>query len=157
MGMFQRVRPRDINIEAAVSAERQELTFYIFNEPALNTFRRDLALEREGGSYSIIKKVGVETVPLWQLLDRYVPANTKIDLLTVDVEGLDYDVLKSNDWSRYSPEFILVECLEFQAMGQLKSDPIVEFLSDLHYSMVAKTMLTVLFRLIMPDDCESAT
>jgi FkbM family methyltransferase len=151
MEMFQRVRPRDINIEAAVSSTHQELTYYIFNEPALNTFKKDLALERVGGIYSIIKEVNIMTEPLRKLLDQHLPANTSIDLLTIDVEGLDYDVLLSNDWSRYSPEFILAECLELSALDHAKSDPVVNLLFEHHYTMVAKTMHTVLFRLTLPD------
>src|SRR5580700_9536062 len=38
MKAFETLRPRDINIEAAVSAEHQSLTYAIFNEPALNSF-----------------------------------------------------------------------------------------------------------------------
>jgi len=63
MTLFQNVRPRDINVEAAVSSTPRELTYYIFNEPALNTFKRDLALERVG-AYSIVKEVNIITAPL---------------------------------------------------------------------------------------------
>lgn len=38
MSLFNKIRPRDINIEAAVSNEKEEVIFYIFNEVALNTF-----------------------------------------------------------------------------------------------------------------------
>jgi FkbM family methyltransferase len=147
MDLFQRVRPRDINVEAAISVTPQELTYYIFNEPALNTFRKDLALERVGKTYSIVKEVTIVTAPLYQLMDQHVPSGTKVDLLTVDVEGLDYDVLRSNDWSRYSPEFILVECLGASTLEEASSDPVAQLLLSEHYSIVAKTMNTVLFRL----------
>lgn len=150
MTLFQHVRPKDINIEAAVSSVSQELTYYVFNEPALNTFKRDLALERVGGVYSIVKEITIVTAPLWQLLDQHVPANTRIDLLTVDVEGLDFDVLLSNDWSRYSPEFILVECLGTFTLEEANTDPVAQLLLEQHYSIVAKTMSTVLFRLTKP-------
>ncbi len=146
MTLFQHIRPRDINIEAAVSSIPQELTYYVFNEPALNTFKRDLELERAGGIYSIVKEVNILTAPLWQLLDQHVPTNTRIDLLTVDVEGLDIDVLRSNDWCRYSPEFILVECLGASTLAETTLDPVARLLSEEHYSIVAKTMSTVLFR-----------
>lgn len=148
MTMFQQMRPRDINIEAAVSFTPQELTYFIFNEPALNTFSKDMALERVSKTYSIVEEVNILTSPLWQLLDWHVPAGTKIDLLTVDVEGLDYDVLRSNDWIRYSPEFILVECLGSSTLEQASSDPVAQLLLIQHYSIVAKTMNTVLFRLM---------
>jgi FkbM family methyltransferase len=148
MTLFQRDRPKDINIEAAVSFTRQQMTYYIFSEPALNTFKKDLALERAGEVYSIIREVDIVTMPLWQLLDRYVPANTTIDLLTVDVEGLDYDVLRSNDWSRYSPEFILVECVDALTLEEVSSNPVAQLLSGQNYSIIARTMNTVLFRLM---------
>jgi hypothetical protein len=130
MTLFRHVRPQDINIEAAVSSVPQELTYY-----------------------SIVKEVNIITAPLWQLLDQHVPANTRIDLLTVDVEGLDFDVLRSNDWSRYSPEFILVECLSASTLEETSSDPVAQLLLGQHYSIVAKTMSTVLFRLTESAPC----
>jgi len=38
MTAFRKVRPADINIECPVSDKSDIATFYIFNEPALNTF-----------------------------------------------------------------------------------------------------------------------
>jgi FkbM family methyltransferase len=147
MVKFRRMRPRDINIEAAVSAVRQDLTFYVFNEPALNTFDKQLAMQRvEGGSYSIVREVNLSTRPLGELLDEYVPRNIAIDLLTIDVEGYDYEVLRSNDWNRYAPEFVLVECLNTLTLDEAHRDPVGELLSDQQYSIVAKTMNSVLFK-----------
>jgi hypothetical protein len=85
------------------------------------------------------------------------PPNTKIDLLTVDVEGLDYDVLRSNDWERHTPEFILVECLGRPTLGHASEDPIAQLLSEQHYLMLAKTMNTVLFRLSLSDSTGGTT
>lgn len=150
MALFQRDRSKDINIEAAVSSTHQQLTYYIFSDPALNTFKKDLALERAGKLYSIVREINIITMPLWQLLDQYVPVNIGIDLLTVDVEGLDYDVLRSNDWSRYSPEFILVECMDALTLEDVSSDPVAQLLSGQNYSMIARTMNTILFRLKKP-------
>lgn len=146
MKAFHRVRPRDINVEAAVSNTPSELIFYIFNDPAMNTLDKELASRHTSGGYHIINEVKIKTQKLSDLLDQYLPPNTRIDVLTIDVEGLDYDVLRSNDWVRYSPEFILVECLGF-SLNQISSDPIARFLSDRHYSVVAKTLNTVFFRL----------
>lgn len=146
MRAFRRVRPRDINVEAAVSSSSQELTYYLFREPGLNTLDGSLALQHEGTGRPIVKEISIVTVPLVQLLDKYVPLNTRIDLLTVDVEGLDLEVLSSNDWERYSPDYVLVECLDVQTLDKVASDKVAEFLSDHHYSSVAKTIHTVLFK-----------
>jgi hypothetical protein len=48
-------------------------------------------------------------------LDKYVPPGQEIDFLSVDVEGLDYDVLLSNNWQKYRPKVIVVR-------GQRKND-----------------------------------
>jgi FkbM family methyltransferase len=151
MAMFQRVRPRDINIEAAVASGRERLTYYTFSEPALNGFHRALALEYAAGGHPVLAEVTIVTSPLWELLDQHLPPNTMIDLLTVDVEGLDYNVLRSNDWTRYHPEFVLVECIGRTTLEQASSDPLAQLLVRQNYSMVAKTMNTVLFRLDLPS------
>src|ERR1700756_330529 len=54
--LFRRARPKDINVEAGVSSNRQLLTYFAFNEPALNTFDRDRALKHVGGSYFIVRE-----------------------------------------------------------------------------------------------------
>lgn len=145
MQIFRRIRPRDINVEAAVSSVTQELTYYVFADPALNTFDRELASKWASEKSFITQEVKILPVPLWNLLDQYVPPNVAIDLLSVDVEGLDYDVLQSNDWDRYSPEYILVECLDTMAFDSDCSDPIRQFLSDRCYRPTAKTKNTMLF------------
>jgi len=38
MDLFNRLRPRDINLEKSVSDSKQIMTYYAFNEPALNGF-----------------------------------------------------------------------------------------------------------------------
>ena len=41
---FEAARPKDINLEIPISDTTETLTYYSFNEPALNTF------SKEGGS-----------------------------------------------------------------------------------------------------------
>jgi FkbM family methyltransferase len=146
MAVFRRKRPRDVNIEMAVAASREELTFYVFNEPALNTFERDLAIQRVSAKYKIIQEIKLAPRPLSELLDEYVPAGTKLDILTVDVEGLDYDVLRSNDWDKYRPDFVLAECFGAITAEETTSHIVYKFLFQLGYRMVAKTMNTVVFQ-----------
>jgi hypothetical protein len=78
MKRCERLRPRDLNVEAAAASSRQELTYYIFDEPALNTLNKELALELAGNGYSIAGEVNVTALTLWQLLDQHVPPETRI-------------------------------------------------------------------------------
>ena len=77
--------------------------FYIFNEGALNTFDQDVAMQRHNdtsNNYQIIEKKEIQTKTLSEILDLYLPKNQKIDFFSIDVEGLDFEVLKTNDWNK---------------------------------------------------------
>ena len=50
MKPFNKIRPRDINIEKPVSDKKQVLTYYAFNEPALNGFSKELSDERKNAN-----------------------------------------------------------------------------------------------------------
>lgn len=145
---FPRRRRRDINLNVGIG-NGEKLTFYVFNEGALNTFDPALAKERDGKihlgrQYKIIDRIEVQTRTLADILDKHLPAGTPIDLLTIDVEGMDFAVLKSNDWTRYLPQFILVECES--ELDDLSDDEIYQFLHAKGYSIAGRTLYTTLFK-----------
>lgn len=143
---FPRRRRRDINLNVGIG-NGEKLTFYVFNEGALNTFDPEIARSRDGsydGKYRIIDRIEVQTRTLADILDKHLPAGTPIDLLTIDVEGMDFAVLKSNDWTRYLPQFILVECES--ELDDLSDDEIYQFLHAKGYSIAGRTLYTTLFK-----------
>ncbi len=145
MRLFRRLRPRDINVEQAIGPDRRELTFYVFNEPAMNTLDPELASSREIGPFKVVREEKLTTRPLAEVLAEHVREGQRIDFLSVDVEGLDLVVLQSNDWSRFRPTFLLVECIGFDAANPAQN-PTVQYLESLGYGMFAKTVQTVIFR-----------
>lgn len=148
MSAFNKSRPADINIEAPVSRRKQTLTFYMFNEPALNGFSKQLSEQRSanGQAYKIIRTIDLETVTLAEILAKYLPTGQQIEFMSIDVEGLDYDVLLSNDWSRFRPKIILVEILN-KSLEDLFGHEITKLLGSEGYVITCKTMNTVFFTL----------
>jgi FkbM family methyltransferase len=146
MKAFQELRPDDINIEQPVSDEEAELTYHIFSDPALNGFSAELSAGRNTEEFYLKEKIQLRTKRLADILEEHVPAGRKIDFLSVDVEGLDLQVLKSNDWNRYRPEFVLVECLKTGTLSELDGNETALYLKSLGYEPVAKLMNTVFFR-----------
>lgn len=145
MKAFDRCRPRDINLEIPISDKKQPLTYYAFNEPALNGFSKELSESRNGkGNYYIKFTKKIETIPLNQVLDTYLPKNQQIDFLSIDVEGLDFIVLKSNDFSTYKPKIILIEILG-STLSRIEQNKINIYLKKFGYSIYAKAVNTVLF------------
>ena len=80
------------------------LTYYMFNQPVFNGFLEKLSLERnKTAEYKIIYKKQIMAYSLSEVLNNYLPKKKIIDFISIDVEGLDYDVLISNNWKKYMP------------------------------------------------------
>lgn len=147
MLLFNKIRPRDINLELPISDKRETLTYYAFNEPALNGFSKDLSIARDGDrNYKIIFQKDMETKTLAQVFDEYLPKGQHIDFLSIDVEGLDYAVLRSNNWEKFRPEVVLVEILEARFEDIISSE-VAKYMKSRGYAVFAKTFYTVFFRL----------
>ena len=102
MKLFNKLRPRDINIEKPVSDKTEALKYYIFNEPALNGFSKELSEMRDNQTEFYIKSSQeIKTSTLEDILDNNLSKDQVIDFLSIDVEGLDFKVLKSNNFKRY--------------------------------------------------------
>lgn len=154
MRPFRETRSRDINLELAISDERRVLTFYEFNEPALNGFDPALARRRVGlvpagqspdTAFRIVAERQIPTVTLAEVLDEHLPAGREIDVLNVDVEGLDFAVLASNDWSKYRPTVIVAEDPDVVSLDALGSSRVARFLRERGYVPLCKTRLTLFF------------
>lgn len=143
---FDKVRKRDINIEAAISDISSELTYYFFDDPALNSFDKELSFDRAKNSkYKIIKKVTLKTIKLSEVLDLYLDPFQEIDFMSIDTEGYDLSVLKSNNWDKYIPKVILCEDSEFDFSSPSKSE-IYNFLLERNYKLISKTINTLIFK-----------
>lgn len=144
--LFNLFRSRDINLNIGITEQAGELPFYCFNDPALNSFSKEMSDDREANTRYFIKEVKrVKTMPLAAVLDKYVPTGKVIDMLNIDAEGLDMAVLRSNNWNKYIPLFIIVEITE--NIEQLTSTLAYAYLTAKNYELVAKTLRTAFFRL----------
>lgn len=152
---FKRIRPKDINIECGVASRSGRLSYYRFNEPALNTLDPLEAERKNKPPYRILDQVDIAVERLDCLLAQYLPADQKIDFLSVDVEGKDLEVLESNNWTQFRPRFILAETLRTDIM-KLNECPIVRFLGSVGYTPVAKAYNTTFFASIKCQEDSNA-
>lgn len=146
MRLFDKIRPRDINLEVPISDKKQKLKYYIFNEPALNGFSKDLAEKRDGkDNYKIISEKKMETSTLKEVLEKHLLYGQKIDFMSIDVEGLDLQILKSNNWEQFRPKFLLVEVLS-SSIKEIVNSKEYKYLAEVGYEILAKTVSTVIFQ-----------
>jgi len=145
MKLFDKVRPRDMNLELAVSDKNEILTYFIFNEPALNGFSEELSKSRDGmGQYFIEKTMEIKTITLKKILDDNLRIGDQVDFLSIDVEGLDIAVLKSNNFNIYRPKVILIELLG-KNLNEIVRHETTLWLKELDYLVYAKTVNTVIY------------
>lgn len=138
-------RPRDVNLQLAVSDQTGSMELFEFQEPALNTVqskRRDFI--EEFTEFSATSTI-VKTATLAQILEQHLhPANTTIDFMSIDVEGNEAAVLASNDWGRFHPRVVVLEVLG-RTLSELGGSDEVAFLSQRGYTPVAMLYHSVLF------------
>lgn len=144
MKWFKLFRKRDINLNIGIAENSGTLTYYCFNEPALNGFSKRISEERDNKTqYSIVKTIDVPVKRLDAILEEHLKDSTEIDFFSIDAEGFDLVVLQSNNWDKYRPRYILVEDTFEIGMGE--TTPIIEFLKLKGYRMIAKTKRTLFF------------
>ena len=144
MHLFDKLRPRDYNLEMGVSLEKGNLTYFVFNESALNSFNEELSLEREKNTdYRLLNKITVSTDRLDSILSEHIK-NTPIDFMSIDVEGHEMEVLQSNNWELFRPKYILIELLNSD-LDSIKADSTYQFLTKIGYKLFAKTFNTYFF------------
>lgn len=140
---FARARPRDVVVEAGISLECGQLRYFMFNEAALNTFDPELAkIQAARTGFHIVRTITCPTRSLRTLLEEQGVG--QIDFMTVDVEGFDLVVLRSNDWTRWRPRVLIVECLDAR-LDQISEDPIHAFLIEQGYLAVQKIGRNIIF------------
>ncbi len=106
---FELVRKEDINLNIGISNQASEMTFYLSSADTLGSF--DLQSVTESCKIhgaEMIGEIKVKTELLKNVIAQYAP-DKHIDFMSVDVEGHDLEVLQSNDWEKYRPEFLIVE------------------------------------------------
>lgn len=142
--LFQRMRPGDITIECGVGSQEGVLKYFLFDEPALNTFSEQEARKKNVSPYHLIGTRQIPVVTLRSILDKYLPEGTQIDFMSIDAEGFDHEVVVSNDWSRYRPRVVLVELLN-TGIQNLELHPTAQMLFQNDYRIMAKTFNTFFF------------
>lgn len=146
INLFKKYRPRDNNLNCGVAKNKDSIEYFMFDEPALNTFDVDVLNDRlSETSYKHIKTIKIDVVPLMDIFKQYVSQGAEIDFLTVDVEGLDLEVLMSNDWGKYRPHWVLAEQLNLENIENLDFE-LHRYMKSIGYVLFAKTFNTLFYK-----------
>ncbi len=105
-------RPGDTLLVVGIGPEEKaETDYYMMSGSGLNTFDKEQAerIAREG-QYKIEKMVKMPMVGINRVIAEHFDGKAP-DFLSIDIEGLDYAVLKTLDFTKYRPKIVCAETL----------------------------------------------
>jgi len=142
----QLARPRDIVVKAAVSNIEEVVNIYSPKSFSTNTTINIEALD-SASNYKVIGTI--KTRGLNSILDEY-DCPTQFGILSIDVEGVDYEVLLSLNLEKYRPEVICIEAWESrQGIQSILDGKIHHYLTSNGYEMSAWAGLSIIYKKIL--------
>jgi FkbM family methyltransferase len=136
--LFARFRPEDTFIHSAVGADSGMVEMAMFKEATFNCTSDQMDKVPEDLRRNA-RLVQVSIRPLSEILNSR--GIDKVDLLSVDCEGNDLKVLRSNDWSRWKPSVV---CVEDHEDNWIQSETSL-YLTSLGYSLKFRSGFSSIF------------
>ncbi len=140
---FRLTRPRDTNVLSGVGECETTATVYRFGKYGLGTtIDPDLAAATKE---PLREKQTVQVRTLESILAETPWKDAPIDLLSIDVEGMDLAVLRGFDLDKHRPRLILIE-LHADAIGDVLTSDLHHHLTDHGYVLCNWVGLTLFYR-----------
>lgn len=143
---LKKKRPSDniLNCGVGFGNKIETAKLYIMDNTVLNTFSFEEAKRIEQNTnYKIVNDLDIELIPINFILEemKFLPS-----FISIDVEGLDYEILKNLDTQKYRPAIIVAETLTFEPnTGGKKIEKIIELMLEKNYKVFADTRLNTIF------------
>jgi hypothetical protein len=141
--LFNIARPKDINICSAIS-ERNKTVNAFYDDPfsPLNTIDKDFYELSKGKAFANSKEKIIKTSN-FEYISKKI--NNKIDFINIDVEGLDFEVLKQINLEKFEVNLIAIEThLTSNSKGKNCED-IYHYLNEKKYKEIIRLGPTTLF------------
>ncbi len=145
--LFKLFRKKDINLNIGIGKENSTLDFYIFKEDTLCTFEKDVAKKYQNMGHKLKKIKKINVFSLKEIFIKNLK-HRNIDILTIDTEGYDMEVLKSNDWNIYRPDLIILETLEYKKdrTGKKLNYLFDPYMESIGYNKIADTYINTIYK-----------
>jgi hypothetical protein len=143
------MRPGDAIINGLIDIQDGLMCdFYILNGDGLSTPDLEQAQEniKKNNTLRITRTVSVETVTINTLIEKYL-AGRAPTVMSLDIEGMDMDALKSINFEKYRPLIIIVEMITYNTKltVEAKNTEIDVFLKNLKYVEYAFTGINSIY------------
>lgn len=141
-------RPEDIVLNCGIGAKNSEkMKFYILNTPGLDSFDLESIKEaqRQTPWIEIVDEIEVPVYTLDEIYEKYFASVPTI--VSLDVEGLEMDILKSTNFEKYRPYIFIIETIEYREKISVtnKRNDIINLMFENDYIEYAFTGVNSIF------------
>ncbi|ODU47227.1 MAG: hypothetical protein ABS92_08780 [Thiobacillus sp. SCN 63-374] len=144
---LRKKRPKDrvLNLAVGVSGD-DKISMYVMTSRTLNTLDKAQAEALQASGRERIEDVrNVRRQGINEILAENFGGG-KPNFVSLDIEGLDYDILQAWDFSRFRPEVFCVETLTYsQSNTERKLTEIIDLMTSRGYRVYADTYVNTIF------------
>ena len=112
-------RKGDINLNVAIGQKNMRAMFYSFIPDTSSTTSKNEAEKNKKLGYKLINSKSIKINRLDTVIQKYA-GDKHIDFISIDVEGHNLEVLKSNNWNKFRPTVICIETAEDLGVNKAK-------------------------------------
>lgn len=142
---FGKKRPRDTHLNCGVGIAPGEADFYVMSTSTLNTFSKVEAERYQSyGQQRIMKTISIKLETINEVIRQNFEKAP--NLVSLDVEGLDYLILQNFDFKNCRPEVFCLETLSYtEDRSERKLNEIIELMHANGYLTYADTYINTIF------------
>ena len=135
------IRQRDINIKSTITDKvgDKKTIYYYHPRPCINTISKKIAKKRATPN----KLLNTMTNTLNNIIDNSIYKDSKIDLLSIDIEGYEYIALKNFNFDKYNINIIIIKILNpvneeiiYKSLEYILNSKIYKLLINNNYKMI---------------------
>ena len=146
--LFDFCRPRDINLNLAISSDNLEKKVYFLGDlNTQNTLDKNqlnfLKSHHNVKDNGIVEKK-IKTQNINSILDQFAFYN--IDFMNLDVEGHEIEVLKSIDFNKINIKFLCVEMINHNQESTEKGKQIHSYLTLNRYQLIKQLDFNYIYK-----------
>ena len=122
-----------------------EADFYIMSTRTLNTFSKTEAERYQSYGRQVIEKVvKIPLMTINDILDDFI--DKRLNFVSLDVEGIDYEIIKAFDFSKQRPEVFCIETITYtEDNSEQKECQIIEYMLEQGYMVYADSYINTIF------------
>lgn len=143
---IKKIRKKDIVLNIGVGIDNSDFSdLYIMSNKYLNTFSKSDA--EKISSYGKNKIERIIKIPLINI-NNIIKNNFEDcpNLISLDVEGLDFEILKTFNFKKYRPEVFCIETITYTENNkEQKNNEIINFMISNGYILYGDTYINSIF------------